>query len=1148
MVRSVFSYRNVYWGEDIYEELCGLAGGRARRSLKVFARGRGGRVPWKGLLKREFLKFKELSFREGKKCAGLLLKDESCVLRPSIEINNRHGAIAYIMFTEPSEDFDVRNHCIRWKSSPMGRLERLMRARSVTLGLLIGAERWRFCHLTRFGECQYWDFDVRSIAAGFATDREKSVFLVLSELFFAESGDRTEFHDFLERVESKRESLSQDLATQVKRSYRLLFESFVGSGVAKGHETELSSAELQEMLTVLVMRIVFLLYAEERQLLPVHEHIYLNSYSLCGLWRESSRSELSDEGRGHWRRFLALCRLVHAGSSHSKMGLIAYGGQLFDPNRFVLLSEWEVTDKAFHEVLSSLLEVERGGQLRKVCYGAFDVEQIGTLYEGLLELSVEKCNSEWLLKGSEERRLSGSHYTPRELTQSVVRESLNPLIRPGGKLRGVRELLSLKICDPAVGSGAFLVQAGRMLGDALVEAWEERSKVFGSNTMLSYPLGEPVLHGQERLLPVENREELQVLARRLVVERCLYGVDQNALAIEIARLSLWIFSLAQQRPFSFVDHALKVGDSLMGVSKEDILNWGSQTEEERLPLLEPLVSDRLGKALEARALIPEISGDCKQDITLKEAALSRADRAMRELKLGADMLTGCLFRSRFDLSDCLSQFVGAKSQDHWEAIIERGEDFLNGRRPFHWELEFPEVFAEGGFDLFVGNPPFQGGHRIGGSQGRSYATYLRGLSSSRSGAADLCSYFFKRCFRMLKPGGVLGLLASNTIAQGCTRRVGLEEVIDLGGEIYFARSSIPWPGQANLVISQVHMFKGPWSGIKRLDNVEVKEISSRLDVQTLTEPKKLSENRGLAFQGSIPVGRGFVVSPSLALKWLNEEGSSQEVLYPYLSGQDLNGEIGGLPSRWIIDFRDRSEERARDYKACFEHVSSKVKKVRSRSRFEHLRENWWRHGGLRKELYRVVRPLSRVAVRCRISHWHIMKFVPADWVYSDGVIVFGFDDAAHLLLLQSGVHEIWSRRHSSSLRQDWRYIIGAGFETFPRPKFGGSFVKESERIVESLEEARRDLGEKYQCGLFGVYKRMHSVGERGEGLEELRAIHEEIDVQILRCYGWDDLARGVEHEFQELSGRSYWGLTRSSQAEILRRLAVLNESLYNEGA
>ncbi len=393
-----------------------------------------------------------------------------------------------------------------------------------------------------------------------------------------------------------------------------------------------------------------------------------------------------------------------------------------------------------------------------------------------------------MTKGSD-RRESGTHYTPRSLTEPIVQHTLDPLVYEGPaegwpkeewRLRSADEILALTVCDMAMGSGAFLVQACRYLSERLVEAWEEAGEDRAPD---------------DSPLPADADERL-ALARRLVADRCLYGVDKNPLAVEMGKLSLWLITLQKDRPFTFLDHALRTGDSLLGVTSADQLtHWSLDPEGTRNVPWFTLATERaLHTALDLRRRLHSFPVLSVRDAEAKARLLREAEEAMELVRLGADLLVAAALhpaKRREAMSDALlSEFhVQALAYEdlregaftgEGEAEVRKGfaelrakaDELLGGRRPFHWPLEFPEVFVEtesaggartlpldagdltaelskpreefvSGFAAIVGNPPFQGGQKITGSLGTDYRDYLvEHVAGGKRGSADLSAYFF----------------------------------------------------------------------------------------------------------------------------------------------------------------------------------------------------------------------------------------------------------------------------------------------------------------------------------------------------------------------------------------------------------------------
>jgi hypothetical protein len=443
-------------------------------------------------------------------------------------------------------------------------------------------------------------------------------------------------------------------------------------------------------------------------------------------------------------------------------------------------------------------------RFRTVCHGDEKLWQRIKPFAGLVRLEtfdypvVILPGSVYVTAGTD-RRSSGTHYTPESLTEPIVRYTLEPLVYEGpaeGKPRGhwrlksPRELLDLKICDMACGSGAFLVQVCIYLAERLLEAWEAAEKRVEGSPRIT-PYGE-VSTGlpEEQLIPLD-REERLTYARRLVAERCVYGVDKNPLAVEMAKLSLWLLTLAKDKPFTFLDHAIRCGDSLVGLSSIDQLLRFSMTENAKVrPLMEQQrkqIEKRLQATMLLRKQIETQPSNTPQDIERKTKMLENVEDQTKRLRYAADMLlaatwevknageleaalNGMLAEVEYKFKDMPAEQLEAETKARLRKVA------IAGR--FHWPLEFPEVFLDrAGFDAFVCNPPFMGGSKITGNLGTDYRDHLvEHIACGKRGGADLCAYFLLRAVALVRNSGHCGFLATNTVAQGDTREVGLDQI------------------------------------------------------------------------------------------------------------------------------------------------------------------------------------------------------------------------------------------------------------------------------------------------------------------------------------------------------------------------------------
>ena len=300
-----------------------------------------------------------------------------------------------------------------------------------------------------------------------------------------------------------------------------------------------------------------------------------------------------------------------------------------------------------------------------------------------------------VLQPSDERRKSGSHYTPRSLTEPIVRTTLRPILERLGESPKPEQILDLKVCDPAMGSGAFLVEACRQLGDELVKAW----------------------HAHDCVPTIPPDEDELLHARRIVAQRCLYGVDKNPMAVDLAKLSLWLATLAKEHPFTFLDHALRHGDSLVGLTKAQILGFHWKPEKQR-DFARAAIEGQLNRAMEQRRQIRE-APDGTSDALLREK-LQAADGFLDQGRRYGDLVVSAFFaadndRKRKERLESLADDLAAQRSQYDVARHDRLEAAVSDLRggthaivPFHWEIEFPEVFdrENPGFDAFVGNPPF----------------------------------------------------------------------------------------------------------------------------------------------------------------------------------------------------------------------------------------------------------------------------------------------------------------------------------------------------------------------------------------------------------------------------------------------------------
>ena len=917
----------------------------------------------------------------------------------------------------------------RLGATPNGRMERLLRETRVPAGLLFNGKRLRLVSAPRGESSGSMDFVVDEMAETAGRPLLAALRLLLNQPRLLSLPKTERLPALLTESRKYQNEVSEKLAVQVLHGLYDLLRGIQAADTARGGELlreplRENPDEVYRALLAVILRLVFLLYAEQRSLLPDDDKTFIRHYSLMALFErlranEAFHPDTMDQRYGAWAHLLALFRMVHDGARSGRMRIPPRHGALFDPDRYPFLEgRIAVGGRQLHEriepplvsdgtvlaVLKKLLILDG----ERISYRALDVEQIGSVYETMMGFRLEKAagpslavkspkkhgapsvvNLEellavpshsrgrfvqdvtdrkltdkvlkavasangverlhaaldpvvdrsatpdvaeagsLLLQPNEERRRSGSHYTPRALTEPIVRRTLEPVLArlrkaAGGSAPRPEAVLGLKVCDPAMGSGAFLVEACRQLGAALIEAWQ--------------------LHGGHPDIPPDEDET--VFARRLVAQKCLYGVDRNPLAVDLAKLSLWLVTLAEDHPLTFVDHALRAGDSLVGLSRDQIerLDWKTSAPDapaenevrkvfsrEQLERMDWVGKARyifakqeIGEALSRVIALRQQIRNAGEDVpdATRRALWEDAKAAMSTVRLFGDLVVAVFFgetkpaareRERRGLA---ADVLGGRAENHrsWADGLRAGDPPL---APFHWEIEFPEVFdrESPGFDTFVGNPPFAGKNTVNAANPPRYLDWLKESHRESHGNSDLVAHFFRRGFHLLRAGGTLGLIATNTVAQGDTRFTGLRWICENGGVIYDATRRYKWPGQAAVVVSVIHLGRGGVPSGKRLDGKPVPRITALLFDQGGNEnPVALSANASRSFNGSYVLGRGFTfddtdrkgVASSLAemRRLIASNRRNQEVIFPYIGGEEVNASPTHAHHRYVINFRN----------------------------------------------------------------------------------------------------------------------------------------------------------------------------------------------------------------------------------------------------
>ena len=426
-------------------------------------------------------------------------------------------------------------------------------------------------------------------------------------------------------------------------------------------------------------------------------------------------------------------------------------------------------------------------------------------------------------------------------------------------------------------------------------------------------------------------------------------------------------------------------------------------------------------------------------------------------------------------------------------------------------------------DAIVGNPPFLGGKHMRLNLGDDYIDRVFKRFPDVQDSVDFCSYWFRLAHDALGDDGHAGLVATNSIRHGKSRRATLDYIKDHGGFIHSAVSTQPWSGEANVHVSIVN-----WSRQKpetcRLDDQDVPVINTSLRSTTdVTAAARLQANRGFCFQGVIPVGKGFNVEEETARAWIEQDRRNAEVVKPFSMGTNLAKNPMGKPDRWIIDFADMSLEEIEAFPLPYRQVAELVKPERQNNREQVMREKWWRFKRTNAAMREALAPLVRFFAVPEVSKWAIFVPCQPNWLCGNKNKAVATDDFYVLGILTSGTHRSWMHAQKGTLEDRTAYTHDTCFETFPFPQ--QLTAKQAEAIRQqmiTLNNYRNTWMVEHQKGITGLYNRYFD-----EPASKLRQLHDGLDALVLKAYGWkrdEDILANLLDLNLELAAREAEGL------------------------
>jgi hypothetical protein len=659
-------------------------------------------------------------------------------------------------------------------------------------------------------------------------DAALATFLLLfrRDSFVPGPDGRTFFQTALDLAQAWREQVTSALAGAVFDDvFPALLEALSAADPEpRPNDTEWPNA-VRDAALILLYRLLFLLYAEDRDLLP-RTHDGYRPVAITTMRHQIAEAiehgrQPSPTATTFWRGLTGLFRAVAGGND--AMGMPPYNGGLFEAQRAPLLARVALPDAAFARVLDRLSMIRKANEApRWINYRDLSVQQLGAIYEGLLERRVEARDG--LVAPVHDDTLRhdiGAYYTPEALVRLVTHEAVGPLLAEkraafAGALARVRQdhrsaadkcadlrrfdpaeaFLALKICDPAMGSGHFLVSLVDWLADqtlsATVEAADEAA-AFGYRSPLTDRIAAEraqieaaaALHGWP--LRSEQLEDRHIV-RRLVLKRVIYGVDLNQLAVELAKLSLWLHSFTVGAPLSFLNHHLRDGDSLFGawVGDLDAVTSGAgrrvrrggmmlahyiqeaRASAQAMSRIEHLADANIAEVRESASLFDEIEHataplraflNCWHALEWIPVDGGKPARKARELLVAAWLDGVC--GDPVELS--AGKPARGKGATEINALLTQARSLARSRRFLHWQPAYPGVWdtwtgptSRGGFDAVIGNPPY-----VRQEQLAPIKRALKARYAAYDGVADLYVYFFEQALRLLRPGGRFAFTVTN---------------------------------------------------------------------------------------------------------------------------------------------------------------------------------------------------------------------------------------------------------------------------------------------------------------------------------------------------------------------------------------------------
>lgn len=859
-------------------------------------------------------------------------------------------------------------------------------------GILTNGRKWRLYHQASAYKLEvYYEVDLPDLLA--SEDVERFLYFYA---FFRRAAFSVDHPLALNSMLAESTRLSEktrdDLRDQVYDALTYVAQGFFAYPSNHLTPTAGMCQQVYENALILLYRFLFVLYAESRQLLPVKNSAYQQRYSLGAIKDQvrlahKDRAVLLAHSGVIWSQLKTLFRSIDSGEALP--GINTFDGGLFDPRKHDFLERYVAGDLDLSRAIDKLARTPRDEQDFSedsfIDYRDLSERHLGTIYEGLLEYTLHVASEPmvelrstsaivpmkqaaacdvaasyqpgevYLVTDTGQRKTTGSYYTPDYIVEYMVAQTLKPVLEQAvqgaqSDRERMQAILAIRVLDPAMGSGHFPVEVVEYIARYLIE-------------LGVLPEGK------------DPREADMLYWKRRVAQHCIYGVDANPLAVELAKLSLWLATAAKGSPLNFLDHHLRPGNALIGARFSDVatsehpkvklaktrgislLDAESESQDGEEGVQFSMLDDQefsqdLGSALDMMGSIERVGGNTVQEVKQQEMAYAKlrerfTQRYQDVMNLGVAIFYTIEIPSRL-WGACAAYAVKAPEEQQkapgaqqYEQILQQARSLGERKRFFHWELEFPDIFFEHdgtpkgeltGFDAIVGNPPYVRQEKLSEDK-----PFYQDHYDIYHGAADLFVYFFGQGLRLLRSGGRLAYISSNSwlragyatpLRRFLRLQTSVEQIIDLGNTRVFTDAPDLSPAiqvVCNLSPTNGHLARA--AIFSRTDTItafrdnldgrlfevsmhdqpdEGWQLCSNTSRQLLSKikarGKPLSEviNGRMYYGVKTGLNDAFIIDDTTRKRLIQADPASAQLIKPLVRGEDLRPWYQENEGRWLI--------------------------------------------------------------------------------------------------------------------------------------------------------------------------------------------------------------------------------------------------------